>query len=81
MRRIVIYPVVVVSAVAACLFATTTAAAAHGYVASPPSRQALCQQRLVPDCGRVVYEPQSVEGGEGGPLDLTTGGLRYSILE
>ncbi|WP_229072953.1 lytic polysaccharide monooxygenase [Actinoplanes sp. DH11] len=36
-------------------------AAAHGYVSSPPSRQALCAQGKMA-CGQIKYEPQSVEG-------------------
>ncbi|WP_067694784.1 lytic polysaccharide monooxygenase [Nocardia jejuensis] len=37
---------------------------AHGYVASPPSRQAQCAQSTV-SCGDIKYEPQSVEGPKG----------------
>ncbi|GAA3462349.1 lytic polysaccharide monooxygenase [Saccharothrix longispora] len=40
-------------------------ASAHGYISSPPSRQAMCAQGRVSDCGPVVYEPQSVEGPKG----------------
>ncbi|MEU8272566.1 lytic polysaccharide monooxygenase [Sphaerisporangium sp. NPDC049002] len=40
-------------------------ALAHGYVSSPPSRQALCAQGVVPNCGDIIYEPQSVEGPKG----------------
>ncbi|MGQ0838951.1 lytic polysaccharide monooxygenase [Actinokineospora sp.] len=40
-------------------------AAAHGYINSPPSRQAMCAQGRVSDCGPIVYEPQSVEGPKG----------------
>ncbi|TVT14815.1 chitin-binding protein, partial [Amycolatopsis rhizosphaerae] len=36
-------------------------ASAHGYIDSPPSRQAQCAQGIV-DCGEIKYEPQSVEG-------------------
>ncbi|MDI6101083.1 lytic polysaccharide monooxygenase [Actinoplanes sp. NEAU-A12] len=39
-------------------------AAAHGYVSSPPSRQALCAQGRMA-CGQIKYEPQSVEGPKG----------------
>lgn len=39
-------------------------AAAHGYVSSPPSRQALCAQGKMA-CGQIKYEPQSVEGPKG----------------
>ncbi|GAA0618595.1 lytic polysaccharide monooxygenase [Kutzneria viridogrisea] len=40
-------------------------ASAHGYVSSPPSRQALCAQGVVKNCGEIQYEPQSVEGPKG----------------
>ncbi|GIN01478.1 lytic polysaccharide monooxygenase [Planomonospora venezuelensis] len=43
---------------------TATPASAHGYVSSPPSRQAFCAQGKV-SCGAVKYEPQSVEGAKG----------------
>ncbi|MFS0694557.1 lytic polysaccharide monooxygenase [Streptomyces nitrosporeus] len=39
-------------------------ASAHGYVSSPPSRQAQCAAGTV-DCGQIKYEPQSVEGPKG----------------
>ncbi|KAF9479508.1 hypothetical protein BDN70DRAFT_878673 [Pholiota conissans] len=38
---------------------------AHGYVENPPSRQALCNAGVVPGCGSVQWEPQSVEGLQG----------------
>jgi predicted carbohydrate-binding protein with CBM5 and CBM33 domain len=39
-------------------------AGAHGYISSPPSRQAQCAQGTV-SCGDIKYEPQSVEGPKG----------------
>ncbi|QKV77291.1 lytic polysaccharide monooxygenase [Amycolatopsis sp. Hca4] len=42
-----------------------TSASAHGYVSDPPSRQANCAAGKVPNCGQIVYEPQSVEGPKG----------------
>ncbi|MGW6457149.1 lytic polysaccharide monooxygenase auxiliary activity family 9 protein [Streptomyces sp. NPDC055078] len=39
-------------------------ASAHGYISSPPSRQAQCAARTIP-CGSIKYEPQSVEGPKG----------------
>ncbi|HEV7628808.1 MAG TPA: lytic polysaccharide monooxygenase auxiliary activity family 9 protein, partial [Streptomyces sp.] len=39
-------------------------ASAHGYVDSPPSRQAQCAAGAV-DCGPIKWEPQSVEGPKG----------------
>ncbi|MFE7132112.1 lytic polysaccharide monooxygenase auxiliary activity family 9 protein [Streptomyces sp. NPDC057638] len=41
-----------------------SSASAHGYITSPPSRQAQCQAGTVP-CGPIKYEPQSVEGPKG----------------
>ncbi|SFR29619.1 chitin-binding protein [Lentzea waywayandensis] len=37
---------------------------AHGYINSPPSRQAQCAARTI-SCGAIQYEPQSVEGPKG----------------
>lgn len=37
---------------------------AHGYISSPPSRQAQCAQGTV-SCGDIKWEPQSVEGPKG----------------
>lgn len=42
----------------------TGTASAHGYVSSPPSRQAQCAEDTVP-CGPIKWEPQSVEGPKG----------------
>ncbi|GAA2264269.1 hypothetical protein GCM10010232_65470 [Streptomyces amakusaensis] len=41
-----------------------SSASAHGYISSPPSRQAQCAAGTVP-CGPIKYEPQSVEGPKG----------------
>ncbi|MDA0638005.1 lytic polysaccharide monooxygenase [Nonomuraea sp. MCN248] len=58
-----------VLSVAATAAVTTVVSAspalAHGYVNSPPSRQAHCAQGRVSGCGDIVYEPQSVEGTKG----------------
>ena len=79
LTKIAVYPSVVLGAAAAGLLATGTAASAHGYVSAPPSRQALCAQRVVPDCGPIQFEPQSVEGPKG--LKRCDGGLpQFSIL-
>ncbi|MBW4717120.1 lytic polysaccharide monooxygenase [Saccharothrix obliqua] len=40
-------------------------ASAHGYITSPPSRQAMCFEGRVSDCGDIIYEPGSVEGPKG----------------
>jgi chitin-binding protein len=53
-------------------------ALAHGYVSSPPSRQAQCARNLV-SCGDIKYEPQSVEGPKG--LRSCNGGVaRFAEL-
>ncbi|MGV9212011.1 lytic polysaccharide monooxygenase [Micromonospora sp. RB23] len=64
MRRRITVPLVAAGAVAATL-TVAAPAQAHGYVSAPPSRQALCAQNKVPDCGQIKYEPQSVEGPKG----------------
>ncbi|MEV4483532.1 lytic polysaccharide monooxygenase [Micromonospora coxensis] len=64
MRRRITIPLVTTGVVASTL-AVAAPAQAHGYVSSPPSRQALCAQNRVPDCGQIKYEPQSVEGPKG----------------
>ncbi|MFC0531290.1 lytic polysaccharide monooxygenase [Phytohabitans kaempferiae] len=79
MRKVLVYPLVVAGTAAAGLVATGTAASAHGYVSAPPSRQALCASRAVPDCGPIQFEPQSVEGPKG--LRSCDGGLsQFSVL-
>lgn len=39
----------------------------HGFVSYPPSRANLCSLRVNKNCGRVIYEPQSIEGSKGFP--------------
>lgn len=65
MRRSVVLTLATVAAVLASVLVAAPAAQAHGYISSPPSRQALCAQRAVPDCGQIQWEPQSVEGPKG----------------
>src|SRR5690348_9995378 len=79
MRRAVTYPL---AAAGAALLTVVTAlpALAHGYVSGPPSRQALCAQHVVPDCGQIQYEPQSVEGPKG--LRSCSAGLaQFAVLD
>ncbi|TDD27539.1 cellulose-binding protein, partial [Nonomuraea terrae] len=64
MRRTLTLAAVAVIAFATTVF-NTTPAFAHGYVNAPASRQANCAAGKVPDCGNIVYEPQSVEGPKG----------------
>ncbi|MGP4019014.1 lytic polysaccharide monooxygenase auxiliary activity family 9 protein [Saccharopolyspora sp. 5N708] len=57
----------------------TSTASAHGYINSPPSRQAQCAAGTVP-CGEIKYEPQSVEGPKG--LTSCSGGnSRFAELD
>ncbi|SDW59671.1 chitin-binding protein [Amycolatopsis xylanica] len=52
---------------------------AHGYISSPPSRQAQCAAGT-PKCGEIKYEPQSVEGPKG--LRSCSGGnARFAELD
>ncbi|WAP53942.1 lytic polysaccharide monooxygenase auxiliary activity family 9 protein [Streptomyces sp. S465] len=54
-------------------------ASAHGYVSTPPSRQAQCAAGTVA-CGDIKYEPQSVEGPKG--LTSCSGGNeRFAELD
>lgn len=46
---------------------------AHGYLSTPPSRQAQCAQGNVANCGAIIYEPQSVEAVKG--LRSCNGGI------
>ncbi|MEV0454915.1 lytic polysaccharide monooxygenase [Catellatospora methionotrophica] len=64
MRRLIAYPLAALGLVTASLMIGSPASA-HGYVSSPPSRQALCAAGRVGDCGPIQYEPQSVEGPKG----------------
>jgi MYXO-CTERM domain-containing protein len=54
-------------------------ASAHGWVTSPPSRQELCASRSVPDCGPIVFEPQSVEAPKG--ARSCSGGSQFAVLD
>ncbi|MFE6779159.1 lytic polysaccharide monooxygenase [Streptomyces sp. NPDC057702] len=42
-------------------------ASSHGYTDNPPSRQILCAQGKVKNCGQIQWEPMSVEGPKGFP--------------
>ncbi|MCO6003641.1 lytic polysaccharide monooxygenase [Actinoallomurus purpureus] len=63
----------------ALIVALAGTASAHGYINSPPSRQAQCAQGTV-QCGDIKYEPQSVEGPKG--LRSCSGGVaRFAELD
>jgi predicted carbohydrate-binding protein with CBM5 and CBM33 domain len=79
MRRKIAYPLVALGVTAGTTLAVASPALAHGYVSSPPSRQALCASGAVSDCGSIQFEPQSVEGPKG--LKSCDGGLsQFSVL-
>ncbi|MFF4322126.1 lytic polysaccharide monooxygenase [Streptomyces sp. NPDC001568] len=54
---------------------TAPTASSHGYTDTPISRQKLCANKTVSDCGPIQWEPQSAEGPKGfpalGPSDGT----------
>ncbi|MFJ7152745.1 lytic polysaccharide monooxygenase [Streptomyces sp. NPDC100445] len=59
---------VVLGAVTAGAFALSTGGASgHGYTDLPISRQKLCQNGTVANCGQIQWEPQSAEGPKGFP--------------
>ena len=79
MRRRIALPLLTIAAVF-CSLLVASPASAHGYVSAPPSRQALCAQGKVKDCGQIQYEPQSVEGVKG--LRSCSGGnSRFAVLD
>ncbi|MER8232906.1 lytic polysaccharide monooxygenase auxiliary activity family 9 protein [Streptomyces sp. NPDC101490] len=70
------------------LLATGGTAQGHGYTDSPVSRQQLCGNGTVRNCGQIQWEPPSVEGLKGfpsrGPADgrICAGGIgRFSELD
>ena len=79
MRRKIAYPLVALGMTAGATLAVASPAMAHGYVSSPPSRQALCASGAVANCGQIQFEPQSVEGPKG--LKSCDGGVAgFSVL-
>ncbi|MGV9978352.1 lytic polysaccharide monooxygenase [Micromonospora wenchangensis] len=79
MRRTITVPLVATGAVVTSL-GLAAPAQAHGYVSAPPSRQALCAQGKVPDCGQIRYEPQSVEGVKG-LRSCSAGIAQFAVLD
>lgn len=59
--------VVVGLAVTGATLVATGSASSHGYTDSPISRQKLCANKTVSNCGQIQWEPQSVEGPKGFP--------------
>ncbi|GGT91454.1 lytic polysaccharide monooxygenase auxiliary activity family 9 protein [Streptomyces lateritius] len=66
MRKKIGVAAVALGVAGASLFATTSASS-HGYTDSPISRQKLCANGTVTNCGSIQWEPQSVEGPKGFP--------------
>ena len=79
MRRRVTLPLLTVATVGASLFVAVAPASAHGYISSPPSRQANCASGAVANCGDIIYEPQSVEAPKGS-MQCNGGGSRFAVL-
>lgn len=79
MRRKIAFPLFTVAAVVTSLFVAVAPASAHGYISSPPSRQANCASGAVANCGDIVYEPQSVEAPKGS-TQCNGGGARFTVL-
>jgi chitin-binding protein len=78
MRSRVSLPIAVTAAIASVFIAGP--ALGHGYISAPPSRQALCARGVVPNCGDIQYEPQSVEAPKGSKL-CSGGNTRFSVLD
>ncbi|WKX70551.1 lytic polysaccharide monooxygenase [Streptomyces sp. XD-27] len=67
MRRRIRAAVIGVGLAAVTVLATAGSASGHGYTDSPISRQKLCANGTVKNCGPIQWEPQSVEGPKGFP--------------
>ncbi|MEV6306036.1 lytic polysaccharide monooxygenase [Actinoplanes sp. NPDC051861] len=79
MRRKIAYPLATLGMVASSLAVASSPALAHGYVSSPPSRQAQCAAGTVADCGAIQFEPQSVEAPKGS-AQCNGGNANFSVL-
>ncbi|MFF2407276.1 lytic polysaccharide monooxygenase [Streptomyces sp. NPDC058092] len=66
MRKRASAAVVGLAIAGASMFATSSANS-HGYTDNPISRQKLCANGTVTNCGNIQWEPQSVEGPKGFP--------------
>lgn len=88
MRKKKLGAAVVALAAAGTSLLATSSANGHGYTDQPLSRQKVCANGTVKNCGEIIWEPQSVEGPKGfpagGPADGTicAGGLsRFAQLD
>ena len=79
MRRGIALPLMTVAALVTSLFVAVSPAQAHGYISSPPSRQANCVKGTPANCGDIIYEPQSVEAPKGS-MQCNGGGSRFAVL-
>ncbi|MGW0606423.1 lytic polysaccharide monooxygenase auxiliary activity family 9 protein [Streptomyces sp. NPDC002644] len=66
-KRTKMYAASVGLATAGVMVLSTGGANGHGYTDLPISRQKLCQNGTVTNCGNIQWEPQSVEGPKGFP--------------
>jgi chitin-binding protein len=77
-RKLVLFATAATIAPLGLVVLPAATANAHGYISSPPSRQAQCAQGTV-SCGDIKWEPQSVEGPKG--LRSCNGGVaRFAEL-
>ncbi|MEO3972629.1 lytic polysaccharide monooxygenase auxiliary activity family 9 protein [Streptomyces sp. CAU 1734] len=88
MRRKITSALLGLGILGSTLAVATGSAQGHGYADSAISRQQLCGNRTVQNCGQIQWEPESVEGYKGfpsrGPADgqICSGGLgRFSELD
>ncbi|MBB4979269.1 lytic polysaccharide monooxygenase auxiliary activity family 9 protein [Streptomyces nymphaeiformis] len=88
MRNKALGAAVVALGIAGATVLATGTAGSHGYTDAPISRQKLCANRTVTNCGDIQWEPQSVEGLKGfpaaGPADgkiCAGGNSRFSQLD
>ncbi|WP_406344371.1 lytic polysaccharide monooxygenase [Streptomyces sp. NBC_00648] len=88
MRKKKLGAAVVALAAAGTSLLATSSAGSHGYTDQPLSRQKVCANGTVQNCGEIIWEPQSVEGPKGfpaaGPADGTLcagGNSRFAQLD
>jgi predicted carbohydrate-binding protein with CBM5 and CBM33 domain len=77
-RKLIMFATAAVIAPLGLVVLPAATASAHGYILTPPSRQAQCAQHTV-SCDSIQWEPQSVEGPKG--LRSCNGGVaRFAEL-
>ncbi|WP_086832004.1 lytic polysaccharide monooxygenase [Streptomyces sp. NRRL B-24572] len=88
MRNKALGAAVVALGIAGATVLATGTAGSHGYTDAPISRQKLCANGTVTNCGDIQWEPQSVEGPKGfpaaGPADgkiCAGGNSRFAQLD